>query len=79
MYKLTKELFDNIRKYRTVLMGFSMIMVFLLHAQSEKLGFMPTGLLGAVCSKGNRGVDMFLFLSAFGLCFSLKKTLRHSI
>ena len=73
MYKLTKELFDNIGKYRTVLMGFSMIMVFLLHAQSEKLGFMPTGLLGTVCSKGNRGVDMFLFLSAFGLCFSLKK------
>ena len=34
---------------------------------------MPTGLIGAVWSKFNRGVDVFLFLSAFGLCFSLKK------
>lgn len=73
MNNLIIKLFDNIGKYRTALMGFSMIMVFLYHARSEKLGFMPTGLLGEVWDKGNRGVDMFLFLSAFGLCFSLKK------
>ena len=41
MNNLTKELFDNIGKYRTALMGVSMILVFLYHAQSEKLGFMP--------------------------------------
>lgn len=70
---LTKELFVHIGKYRSALMGFSMIMVFLFHARSEKLGFMPTGLWGAVCKNGNLGVDIFLFLSAFGLCFSLKK------
>ena len=73
MTNLAKGLFDNIGKHRTALMGVSMILVFLYHAQSEKLGFMPTGFLGAVWSKFNRAVDVFLFLSAFGLCFSLKK------
>lgn len=70
---LTKELFGHIGKYRSALMGFSMILVFLFHARSEKLDFMPTGLWGTVCKNGNLGVDIFLFLSAFGLCYSLKK------
>lgn len=70
---LIKGLFQSIGKYRSALMGLSMILVFLHHAPSEKLGFMPTGLLGVVCKNGNLGVDLFLFLSAFGLCFSLKK------
>ena len=67
---LSKELFVHIGKYRSALMGFSMILVFLFHARSEKLGFMPTGLFGAVCKNGYLCVDVFLFLSAFGLCFS---------
>lgn len=70
---LSKELFVHIGKYRSALMGFSMIMVFLYHARSEKLGFMPTGLLGDLFKNFNLGVDIFLFLSAFGLCYSLKK------
>ena len=65
---LTKELFVHIGKYRSALMVFSMIMVFLFHARSEKLGFMPTGLLGDLFKNFNLGVDIFLFLSAFGLC-----------
>lgn len=40
----TKGLFEYIGKYRSALMGFSMIWVFWFHAQSEKLGFMTTGL-----------------------------------
>ena len=71
--KITKTLFESIGKHRSALMGFAMIWVFLFHARSEKLGFMPTGLWGAICENGNLGVDIFLFLSAFGLCFSLKK------
>lgn len=70
---LTKELFVHIGKYRSALMGFSMILVFLYHARSEKLGFMPTGFWGDLFKYFNLGVDIFLFLSAFGLCFSLKK------
>lgn len=70
---ITKGLFDHIGKYRSALMGFSMILVFLYHARSEKLGFMPIGLMGDFFKFFNLGVDIFLFLSAFGLCFSLKK------
>lgn len=71
--KLAKELFDNIGRHRTALMGLSMILVFLHHARSEKLGFMPTGLWTDIFKNFNLSVDTFLFLSAFGLCFSLKK------
>lgn len=73
MNHLAKELFVNIGKYKSALMGLSMLLVFLYHARSEKLGFMPTGLLGTIFEEFNLGVDIFLFLSAFGLCFSLKK------
>ena len=73
MNNITKGLFESIGKHRSALMGLAMILVFLHHARSEKLGFMPTGFLGAICDIGNLGVDIFLFLSAFGLCFSLKK------
>ena len=69
----TKELFEYIGKHRTALMGLSMILVFLYHARSEKLGFMPTGFMGDLFKTFNLGVDIFLFLSAFGLCSSLKK------
>ena len=70
---LTKGLFESIGKHRTALMGLSMILVFLFHARSEKLGFMPTGLWADVFKNFNLSVDTFLFLSAFGLCYSLKK------
>lgn len=73
-----KDLFSNIGKYRSALMGFSMIAVFMFHAHSAKLGFQPTGFVGAFCSYGYLGVDIFLFLSAYGLCFSLKRNdLKH--
>lgn len=70
---LIKGLFESIGKHRTALMGLSMILVFLHHARSEKLGFVPTGLWADIFKHFNLSVDTFLFLSAFGLCFSLKK------
>ncbi len=70
---IAKGLFESIGKHRTALMGLSMILVFLFHARSEKLGFMPTGLWADVSKNFNLSVDTFLFLSAFGLCYSLKK------
>ena len=73
MVNLTEKLFENIGKYRSALMGLAMVLVFLYHAQSKKLGFMPTGVWGTVWDRFNLGVDAFLFLSAFGLCFSLRK------
>ncbi len=70
---IAKQLCDNIGKYRTALMGFSMMLVFIYHAQSEKLGLVPTGIWADIMPFCHRSVDMFLFLSAFGLCFSMKK------
>lgn len=70
---IAKGLFESIGKHRTALMGLSMILVFLFHARSEKLGFMPTGLWADVFKNFNLSVDTFLFLSAYGLCYSLKK------
>lgn len=70
---IANEYLKNIGKYRTALMGFSMICVFLYHARSERLGFMPTGFIGSFINYGFLGVDIFLFLSAYGLCYSLKK------
>ena len=69
----TKGLFEYIGKYRSALMGMAMILVFLFHARSKKLGFMPTGIWESIFDNFNLGVDAFFFLSAFGLCFSLKK------
>ena len=71
--EILKGLFESIGKHRTALMGLSMILVFLHHARSEKLGFMPTGLWDDIFKHFNLSVDTFLFLSAFGLCYSLKK------
>lgn len=54
-------------------MGLAMILVFLHHARSEKFGFTPTGIWNECFQYFSLSVDIFLFLSAFGLCFSLKK------
>lgn len=68
-----KKIFSYIGTQRASLMGLAMIAVFLTHAPSQKLGFEPSGLLGLICSYGFWGVDVFFFLSAFGLCYSIKK------
>ena len=71
--KLAKGLYEKIGKHRSALMGLAMILVFLHHARSEKFGFTPTGIWNECFQYFSLSVDIFLFLSAFGLCFSLKK------
>lgn len=71
--KNLKEYFSHITFQRSALMGLAMIAVFLTHAPSETLGFLPTGFVGIIADYGFWGVDVFLFLSAFGLCHSLQK------
>lgn len=70
---LKNNLFSSVSSQRTALMGLAMIAVFLTHALSPKLGFIPTGFVGQIARYGYWGVDVFLFLSAFGLCHSLSK------
>ncbi|MBO5181552.1 MAG: acyltransferase [Paraprevotella sp.] len=60
--------FKRISTYRTALMGVAMLSVFCFHAFSS----LTPSWIHALCSKGYRGVDVFLFLSAIGLCFSME-------
>lgn len=60
-------------QFRTHIMGFAMICVFLFHSPSKVLGFLPTGIWGSFIGYGYLGVDVFIFLSAYGLCFSLAR------
>ena len=70
---LGSELQLSVTKYRTACMGVAMIWVFLFHSPSKILNYLPDGLYGTFISYGYLGVDLFLFISAFGLCYSLDK------
>lgn len=67
MGKITIPDFDSVmlRNYRNALMGISIIYVIIFH-------FHPKGLLlNNIGKYGWTGVDMFFYLSAIGLCYSL--------
>lgn len=59
---LTSEVSDRISLSRNYIMGIAMVMVILFHC-----GFFPFGYFGYW------GVDIFLFVSGFGIYFSLSK------
>ena len=61
--------FKYISTYRSALMGVAMLLVFCFHAVGE---WAPS-YIHDICSKGIIGVDIFIFLSAIGLSFSLEK------
>lgn len=61
-YVRMSEMVEKISSVRTYLMGIAMVMVILFHC-----GVYPFSLFGYW------GVDVFLFLSGFGICFSLRK------
>ena len=67
--------YDLISRHRKELMGFATIWIAVLHATM----WFSFPLLSAFKATGNSGVDMFLFLSAFGLYFSYKYGDRHYI
>lgn len=62
--------FENISKYRTQLMGVAMLSVFFFHSVGGD--WMPKFIYN-VAFHGAIGVDVFLFLSAMGLTYSLAK------
>lgn len=57
-----------IQRYRASLMGLAILWVISFH-----YAFLVGTPLGALIKNGNLGVDTFVILSAFGLCFSLSK------
>lgn len=58
-------------KYRSALMGFAILWVISFHLPKPRIP-----LLSEFLSLGYGGVDMFLFLSGFGLYFSMSKPVR---
>ena len=57
---------------RTAVFGIAAIWILLFHLQPY-LGTIPIPRVPSVIGMGNIGVDIFLFLSAIGLCNSYKK------
>ena len=59
---------NKISLNRGALMGFAIMWVFLFHVGGIGVPWIDT-----FCSKGYLGVDIFFFLSGWGLCYSLSK------
>lgn len=57
----------TVSKYRTPLMGFAMLWIMLFHIGIN----IP--IIGTLTQKGYWGVDIFIFLSAYGLYYGYKK------
>lgn len=64
---------NSISKYRSALMGFSILWIYFYHYHGLQLGGIIGRIVDAFLSVGWIGVDIFLFLSAIGCCFSLSK------
>lgn len=58
-------------QYRSALMGFSTILI--LICQSIEYVVADKGIIYHLLVQGNRGVDIFLFLSGIGIFYSLSR------
>lgn len=61
----------QLSSYRSYLMGIAIVWIMIHHAQF--FGLCSFGFLGFFARIGSCGVDIFLFVSAFGLYYSLSK------
>lgn len=64
---------NDISSFRTEIMGVATLMILLGHSVFYGQGFVDYGFLQNLFTLGYSGVDIFLFLSGFGLVFSMKK------
>ena len=62
----------NVMKYRNFLFGFAAVWIVFFHIRAM-VGAPKDGLLRGFLSLGNIGVDVFMFLSAVGLSYSIEK------
>ena len=60
--------YQRLSRYRSELMGLAMLWVMLFHAYAFRFGVVP---LDFIKQAGFAGVDVFILLSAMGLCISL--------
>ncbi|NCB33604.1 MAG: acyltransferase [Erysipelotrichia bacterium] len=66
--------FNVLSKYRAALMGIATLWVAVLHASM----WFSTPILSVIKTTGHGGVDIFLFLSSFGLYYAWQKNERGS-
>lgn len=64
--------YSLVSKYRTHLMGFAVLWIALLHASM----YFPVEIVNWIKLTGQGGVDIFLFLSSFGLYYAYQKEKR---
>ncbi len=64
--------YSLVSKYRTQLMGFAVLWIALLHASM----YFPIEIINWIKLIGQGGVDIFLFLSSFGLYYAYQKEKR---
>lgn len=62
-----------ISKYRTQIMGFAAVLIMLFHFVTGVYSDLHIPVVTAILSRGNIGVDCFLFLSGIGLYRSMSK------
>jgi len=68
--KIMDSFLQLLSKHRTSIMGFAIIWVMLFHLPPINSGYFPIDFFKTI---GYGGVDIFLFLSGFGLYFSMSK------
>ena len=72
--RLNQILNLSFNKYRMELMGFATIWIGLMHVFPELFPDVEIPIIGKIIERGNLGVEIFLFLSGYGLYCSLNKT-----
>ena len=68
--------YSLISKHRSAVMGFAALMILLFHFGACLYDSLQIPVVTAVLSRGNIGVDIFLFLSGIGLYCSMSKDSR---
>lgn len=65
---------ERLRERRTFVMGVAALMIYFAHFYA----YADLGLLNKLFAYGNWGVDVFLLLSGFGMCYSMSKSSSSS-
>lgn len=60
---------QRLRERRTLVIGIAALMIYFAHAYS----YADLGTFGAFFTYANWGVDVFLLVSGFGICYSIAK------
>lgn len=69
---------SEVSTFRSQLMGIATLMIFFGHTVFYGQGTINYGILNDIVTLGYSGVDIFLFLSGFGLVYSIKRNNKRT-